>query len=97
MSERKGAPFSLLITFTVFVLLLIINILSNTLSEKTLIGNLLICIFAFITIYYSYKKGYIDGYNEASREKFNSYLDGLEAGLRIHKTEEISDEESWPE
>ncbi len=84
MSKHNGVFFSLVISAIVFVLLLIVNWINYfRIVPEMLIPNLLISISIFIITYNSYKKGYGEGFADAARTMFSSYLDGFEDGYTI--------------
>lgn len=80
MSKHKGVAFSLLISIVIFFILTIADLVSITITPEILLENFFICIISFIIIYISYNRGYTDGYDDASRKQFDSYLDGFDAG-----------------
>lgn len=83
MSKHKGVVFSILVSVVAFVIFTISDLISITVTPGTLIENLFTCIFFFIIIYLCYNKGYITGFEDASRKKFDSYLEGFDAGYNF--------------
>ena len=85
MSKRKPMCFALLVSVVCLVIFTVVDIISSTLTPTSFLFSFINCVIFFIIIYFSFNKGYKEGFDYASTKKFDSYLHGFQDAYKILK------------